>query len=273
MKILLIGDISAKPGRETVAQVLPGIKAKYQPDLVVANCENAAHGKGVTSAILAELQGYGVDYFTSGDHIWSRSGFTEEMNDANLPVLRPYNYEGQQYLPGKGYYVLDMGSKGRVVLANFIGQVFMDEHIRSALRNPLWAADDLLSELASQGISRENASIIIDFHAEATAEKLVFANYLKDKVTAVVGTHTHVPTADERLMGNMAYVSDLGMVGAYDSSLWMTYASATNNAKFPTKVSAEIEENGRMVFNSVLVEIAHNKAVSIKRIDKILEKI
>lgn len=264
MKILFIGDISGKPGRKTVAKVLPDLKTKYKPDLVIANCENSAGGLGVTKGKLSELLAYGIDFFTSGDHVWRVSSFMEEMFDESLPMIRPYNYEDTANLPGKGYDVIDLGPKGKITIINLIGQSFM----RDIPRNPFWAIDELLDRLGIQDGSKEN--VLVDFHAETTAEKLCMASYLHKRVSALVGTHTHVPTADARLMGDMGYVTDVGMVGPLDASLWIKFDTAIHNFKFPFKKKPEMEEEGRMVFNSVLLKIEDGKTTDIQRIDKIL---
>ena len=213
MRILFIGDVSGRPGRETVEAILPRLRKEKKIDFVIANCENAAGGIGVNRKILQDLISAGVDFFTSGDHVWKDKDFIEEMNDTRLPLVRPYNYEAQEQLPGKGYQVVELGSLGRIVIINMIGQTFMQEKVRS----PFWVADELIGKLEEEGISAKKDIIFIDFHAEATAEKISLAYYLKDRITALVGTHTHVPTADQRLIGSTAFVSDAGMVGPLDA--------------------------------------------------------
>lgn len=272
MKVLFIGDISGKPGRNLVKELLPEIKTKYKPDVVIANCENAAHGLGVTKEVLNELSAYGIDFFTSGDHVWSVRDFVEEMYDLNLPLVRPYNYEHQAKLPGKGVHTLDLGSKGKLTVINLIGQSFM-KHIP---RSPFWAVDELLDDLHidAQGKTPDGIkqNILVDFHAETTAEKLCLAAYLKDRVSALVGTHTHVATADARLIGPLAYVTDAGMVGPLDASLWIKFDTAIHNFKYPFKKMPVMEDSGRMIFNSVLIELDGGVAVGIQRIDKMISK-
>lgn len=264
MKILFIGDISARPGRKTVKDILPKIKEKYKPDIVIANCENAAGGIGISKDILKELQSYGIDYFTGGDHVWAIKEFREDLYDVTLPIVRPYNYEGSEKLPGKYYDVVDLGSKGQIAIITLLGQSFM----KSPSRNPFWAIDELLDTLHKD--PNFPKTVIIDFHAETTSEKLCLGNYLKDRITALVGTHTHVPTCDQRLMGQMAYVTDVGMVGSLDSSLWVDFEIATHNLKYPYKRVYEPEEDGKMVFNSVLITEEDGKAKKIERIDVII---
>src|SRR3989344_5257557 len=265
MNILFIGDISGKPGRFMVREYLPKIKEKYQIDLTIADCENAATGLGVTSKVLNELSGYGIDYFTAGDHIWHFSDFVEDLQNKSLPIVRPYNYEGGKQIPGKAYDILDIGSKGKIVIACFLGQVFLPKD----QRNPFWAADDFLAELQNEGIEFGKDIILLDIHAEATAEKINLATYLKNKATAVVGTHTHVATADTRLLGTTAFVTDVGMTGPYDASLWIKLEQTIHNFKYPFKVRGEMEEGGSRVFNSVLIETDEGRAKSITRIDYI----
>lgn len=267
MRILFIGDISGRPGRETVAKVLPKLKKDHKLDFVIANTENSAGGFGVTREIIDELVSAGVDFFTTGDHVWKVKEFMADLNDKNLPLVRPYNYEATDQLPGKGYEVVDLGSKGRVVVVNLIGQIFMQENVR----NPFWFADEMLEDFDKKGIDIKEDIIIVDFHAEATAEKISLAYYLKNKITALIGTHTHVPTADERLIADTAYVSDAGMVGPLDASLWANFDNIFHNFKFPFKKPKEMETSGRMVFNSVLIETKGGKATSIKRVDRILD--
>lgn len=272
MKILFLGDISGKPGRQVIKKVLPDIKTKYKPDIVIANCENAAHGIGVTRDTIKELISYGIDFFTSGDHIWSIKDFVEDLYDFSLPVLRPYNYEYQEKLPGNGFKEIDLGKKGKIIIINLIGQSFMKTNSRS----PFWSSDELFKSLNIDAFGRdksgEKQNIFVDFHAETTAEKICLGYYLKDKVSAFVGTHTHVATADQRLIGSMAFVTDVGMVGPLDASLWIKFDSAIHNFKYPFKKMPEMETKGRMIFNSVLIELENGVAKSIKRIDKILNK-
>jgi 2',3'-cyclic-nucleotide 2'-phosphodiesterase len=267
LKILFIGDISGRPGREVVAQLVPQIKADQKIDICIANCENAAGGRGVTSKVINELTKSGIDFFTAGDHVWGIKAFKSELEDDTLPIVRPYNYERQELLPGSGYKILDLGKKGNLVVASLIGQVFMRENVR----NPFWAADELLAELKSKGIEEGNSNIIIDFHAEATSEKVTLGNYLKNRVSAVVGTHTHTGTVDTRMLGSTAYVTDVGMAGPYDSSLWADFKEITHNFKFPFKKGMKMMESGSRVFNSVIIELDKGKAQSIKRYDKIIK--
>jgi len=265
MKILFIGDISGRSGRKVLKELLPSIKNKYKPDIVIANAENSAHGIGITKDVLTELLSYGVDFFTSGDHVWHNKEFIDELQDDSLPIIRPYNYEKTEKLPGVGYKLLDLGPAGKLLVVNLLGQSFMKDHVRS----PFWTMDELLEDWNDPLL--KDLNILIDFHAESSAEKLCLAGYLKDRgVSAIVGTHTHVPTADQRIIGELAYVGDVGMAGPLNASPWIKFDNAIHNFKYPFKMSPEIEEHGEMVLNSVLIELEGGKAKKIERVDKFI---
>src|ERR1044072_4146145 len=189
ISVLYIGDIVGEPGREAVAELLPALKKQYEPDLVLANCENATHGKGFNKKHYEFLRAAGVDAFTSGDHIWNSSDdFIAEMeSNPELQVVRPANYPKA---PGKGF--LDITVKGkRVRLVNLIGRVFTGAN---NVDSPFHTADKIITEQPQPDV------IIVDFHAEATSEKRMLADYLDGRVQLVVGTHTHVPTADVQIL-------------------------------------------------------------------------
>jgi metallophosphoesterase (TIGR00282 family) len=203
MRILFIGDIVGKPGRRAVRHLLPRMREAHGPDVIIANGENMAGGKGVTRETAAEMLGLGISVITTGNHIWDRPETPAFMAE-DPPVLRPLNYPPGT--PGRGW--IEVPAKGgSLVVVNAQGRVFM-----RSLDDPFRATDALLSELDG------HKHIFIDFHAEATAEKQAFALFLDGRVGAVVGTHTHVPTADARILpGGTAYISDVGMVGPRDS--------------------------------------------------------
>ncbi len=208
MRVFFIGDIVGRPGREAVRALLPEVRAAYAPDLVVANVENAASGFGLTPSVAQEILEAGVDLMTGGNHLWDRRG-SEEYIAGESRLVRPANYPDQ--VPGNRYLIHDL--KGvRVALLNLQGRVFMPP-----IDCPFRAFDVLYEEL------RDSCDIILlDFHGEATSEKKAMALYCDGRATAVVGTHTHVPTADECILpGGTAFVSDLGMTGPYDSVIGM----------------------------------------------------
>jgi 2',3'-cyclic-nucleotide 2'-phosphodiesterase len=259
MKILFIGDIVAEPGRKTIKQVLPDLRKELGVDLVVANAENAAAGRGITPGVLEELQSYGVDYFTSGDHVFWQRG-TEDVID-DLPIIRPANYpEGT---PGNGHFVLDLGAKGKVLLVNLMGRTSFG-NVTSYTRDPFEMIDAILESYKDEKF----AASIIDFHAEATSEKSAFGFYVDGKVTAVIGTHTHVPTCDHRVLpkGTM-FVSDAGMTGIIDSVLGVKTDIVINLFKSARNQRFEWESAGTKAFRSVLLDTVEG---SIERVDKVL---
>lgn len=220
ISLLFIGDIVGRPGREAVAELLPNLKEKYQPDLIFANIENATHGRGVSKEHYHELKALGIDAFTSGDHIFALKEILPDLDRPEVMVLRPANYTDAKWLkddgaeetvvvPGKGWLDLEVKGK-RLRLINLLGSVFTTPNVA----NPFLEADKILREYPAPDLA------VVDFHAEATSEKRCLAEYLDGRVQLVVGTHTHVPTADAKILsGGCAFISDLGMVGPEDSSL------------------------------------------------------
>jgi 2',3'-cyclic-nucleotide 2'-phosphodiesterase len=254
--VLAIGDIIGRPGREAVARLLPQLRREHAIDLVVANGENAAGGFGLTPKIADDLFGLGIDVLTSGNHIWDQREMQTGF-DGDRPILRPHNYPSGA--PGRGWYCQDLGVKGQVLVGNLQGQLFMPPN-DSAFR----AADDLV-RLAGPTRLR-----VIDMHAEATSEKVALGWYLDGRASFVFGTHTHVPTADARILANgTAYVSDLGMVGPRDSVIGMDREISLQ--RFLTGLPHRFKvAEGVVTFNSVLVRIdGHSgNATLIERIDR-----
>jgi len=209
LNILFIGDIFGRPGRTIVQERLPELVRQHSADLVIANCENAASGFGITPPLAEELFDLGIDVMTTGNHVWDKREIIEyfQMADGNphspaRRLLRPANYAPN--LPGWGVYE---GQKNGVAYAvvNLQGRVFM-----ASIDDPYRYADALLQKMKAK-------VVLVDFHAEATSEKAAFGWYLDGRVTAVVGTHTHIPTADETILTNgTAYITDVGMTGPYD---------------------------------------------------------
>lgn len=206
MRSLFIGDIVGRSGREAVRDYLPVLREKLRPDVVIANVDNAAHGFGVTERIIEELRGYGVQLFTGGNHIWDQREIVPYIG-RDRTLLRPANYPADQ--PGQGSVILTLPDGRRILLLHLLGQLFVD-----TVDDPFRLADQMLSgvQLGSNGFSM----IFVDFHAEATSEKMALAHYLDGRVSAVVGTHTHVPTADVlRFPKGTMFQADAGMTGHY----------------------------------------------------------
>jgi metallophosphoesterase (TIGR00282 family) len=205
MRILFIGDIVGKPGRRAVRELLPGIVEENRIDFVIANCENAAAGFGVTGEVVEELYGDRIDVLTSGNHIWDKKEVMQFVEDYET-LLRPANYpEGA---PGRGSVVVPTLSGIHVGVINLAGRVFMHP-----IDCPFRTADREIERM-----KKKARVIIVDMHAEATSEKIAMGWYLDGRVTAVLGTHTHVQTADDRILpGGTAYITDVGMTGPFDS--------------------------------------------------------
>jgi metallophosphoesterase (TIGR00282 family) len=256
MLILVIGDVIGRPGRRALAKLLPGIVERYGVDLVVANAENIAGGIGVTLATAEELLEAGVNVLTSGNHVWAEREIIPHLDDGELPILRPLNYPPG--VPGRGYLVT-----GRVMVVNLIGRTFM-----SNFDCPFRAMDKLLSELESGP-----PVIIVDFHAEATSEKVALGRYLDGRVSAVLGTHTHVGTIDARLLPRgTAYVTDIGMTGPVDSIIGDDIEAVTS--RFLTMIPHRLSVGkGRVELNAVLVGVdeASGRALSIERVTQEVE--
>jgi len=259
MKILMIGDIIGKPGRYAVSHVLPNLKTEYAIDLVVANGENAAAGFGITRATANELFNSGVDVITSGAHIWDQREIIEHMHDESLPLIRPLNYPPG--VPGRG----SIRISDTLAVANLMGRVFVGN-----FDDPFQSIDHYLQSLESD----IPLVILVDFHAEATSEKAAMGWYLDGRVSALVGTHTHVATCDHRILPRgTAYVSDLGMVGPMDSIIGSNPQEVL--ARFLTQMPGRLKvANGEMLrFNSVMIDVDENTghAKAIERVDRIVE--
>jgi 2',3'-cyclic-nucleotide 2'-phosphodiesterase len=255
LKILAIGDIIGKPGRKAVKEILPGLCEEYNIDLVIGNGENAAGGLGLTPGTAEELFDSGIDVITTGNHIWAYNEIIPYL-DSELAILRPLNYPPMN--PGRGYLL-----KNNVLIVNLVGRVFM-----SHVDCPFRAMDQLLAEFEHKSIP-----IIVDFHAEATSEKMAMGRYLDGRVSAVLGTHTHVGTIDAHILpGGTAYVTDMGMVGPVDSVIGDDPDSVIN--RFLTQIPSRLSVGkGKVSFDAILVEVDEKtgKAVDIKRIQKVVD--
>lgn len=258
MKILFIGDIVGKIGRRALAQTLPDWKQKYQPDLVIANVENIAHGVGLTAQTLEEVRAAGVDFFTTGNHWADKSDGLSLFGDKGTPIIRPANWPGK--VIGDGWRVIEVGAT-KVAIINLLGQVFVGKQTDS----PFHALDRALAELPAS-----TKIIIVDFQAEATSEKYALGWHAAGRVSAVLGTHTHVPTLDARILReHTAYVTDVGMVGATDSIIGdrKDEVLATFLDQMPRK--HEIPESGEAQVNAVVLEVdsATGRSTAIERLD------
>ena len=264
LTFLIFGDVVGKIGREALMKALPGLKARYRPDLTIANAENLAHGKGVTKKIVAEVHAAGVDLFTSGNHIFNNKGVFEVWDDPVLRevLLRPANFPaGTQ---GEGEKTLELGGK-KVLVINLICQVFMGEGYES----PFKAVDEILERHKDERLD----AVLVDLHGEATSERVAFGLYVDGRVSSVTGTHTHVPTADARILPNgAAYLTDIGMTGARHSVLGVKPEGPISRFASENPAPFEIPEEGPVDLNAVAVTVGDDgKAAKIEPIHEIIE--
>lgn len=260
LKILFIGDISGRIGRQAIKKLVPKIKKEEGVDFIIANAENAAHGQGVTTNILDELNETAIDFFTGGDHSFSAKKQLDDIYSGKYPIIRPANFPPD--VPGKGYDVVEVAGH-KILIINLIGRVFMKMDYDCPFRK----LDEILANFASQKLS----AIIVDVHGEATAEKIILGKYANERVTAVLGTHTHVMTADHQISEDgTAYITDVGMTGFADGSLGLEKDDIIKTFLTQIKYPHVIPEKGRAILNSVLITVntKTGKAKSIKPITK-----
>ena len=254
MHILFLGDIVGKPGREAVSSLLPGFREEWEIDLVVANGENVAGGFGITPPLMYELFDAGVDVFTTGNHVWDKKEILDVV-DKEERFLRPANFPPGS--PGKGLGIYDVGGF-KVAVLNLIGRVFI-------------SPSDCPFQVGTREVDRALRTtpiVIVDFHAEATSEKLALGWLLKNKASAVIGTHTHVQTADERICPEKsAYISDVGMVGPYNSVLGLDPENVLKRFFYGLPVGLELAA-GEVVVNGVFLKVdpENGQALEFRRV-------
>ncbi len=255
MKLLFIGDIVGKVGRMTTKALLPVVVDRYKVDFVIANGENAAGGFGITDKIVTEILGYGIHVITTGNHVWDKKEFITQISKEDR-LLRPLNYP--PYVPGYGSIMYPLSNGEKVGVLNISGRVFM-----SSIDCPFRIAKAEVEKL-----SNATKMIIIDFHGEATSEKIAFGYFMDGKVSAIVGTHTHVQTADEKILpGGTAYITDVGMTGPENSIIGIEKEQVIN--RFLTNLPVRFETaKGEGIFSAVVVDIneKNGKATAIQRL-------
>ena len=254
MKMLFIGDVVGSPGRSVLKEYLPKLKSKFRPDVTIVNAENAASGKGLTKKVYHELITAGADILTMGNHMWDKKEIFDFIDDVTN-IARPINFPDDN--PGRGFVTGKYNGKSIAVI-NAQGRTFMQPS-----DCPFEKLDGVVDEL-----SKDYKHIFVDFHAEATSEKLAMSWFLDGRVTAVAGTHTHVPTADERILpGGTAHITDTGMTGPYDGILGVEREAVIG--RFQTGLPTRFEvTKGRTQLNGLFIESDQytGKALTIKRI-------
>ena len=262
IRLLFIGDIVGKPGRELTRRAIPPLIDRYSIDLVVANVENAAGGFGVTREIGESIREYGVDVMTSGNHIWDKKEVIDYI-PTQPRLIRPANYP--KGVPGHGHYEATTALGDMVTVINIMGQVFM-----ANLDNPFRIVLETIEKLRNR-----TPIILVDFHAETTSEKIAMGWYLNGKVTAVVGTHTHVQTADNRVLSDgTAYITDVGMTGPHDSVIGVEKQAALS--RFLNGMPARFETaTGDPRLNGVVItaDSTTGLATDIERISLSVQEI
>lgn len=257
MKLLFIADIVGKPGRKAVAQLVPALRQQHSLDLVIANGENSAGGSGITPKTAEEIFAAGVDVITCGDHLWDQKEVTELL-EKEPRFVRPLNYPPGT--TGQGSTLFQAGGLPPLGIINLQGRTFMPP-----LENPFLS---VLAEI--ERLQRHTRLIFIDFHAEATSEKVALARMLDGRVSAVIGTHTHVQTADERIFpGGTAFLCDAGFTGPHDSVIGREIDPIVR--RFMTNMPQKFEvAKGHLLLQGALVEIDHHsgKALSIRRVSE-----
>lgn len=258
IKILFFGDIFGRPGRQAVKSFIEKNKAALGVDLVIANSDNMTSGKGPNLKTYDEMIDSGVDVLTSGDHIWDQKEAVDLVEGKNYKIMRPANYPKE--CPGKGSVEIEVKGK-KVVVVSLLGRVWTTE----GLDSPFARADEIIND-------NRNKIIIFDFHAEATSEKIAFGHYVAGRAACVFGTHTHVQTADEKIIDGTAYISDSGSCGPYDSVIGVVKERSIKRFTTAMPITFEVAD-GPVQINALIVELDEKtlKTKSIKRVQELVD--
>ncbi len=261
--VLFFGDVIGRLGRRAIAQILSNLKKKYDVDVTIANVENLAHGKGITAITLEEILHAGVDFCTSGNHIWAKPDAYTILEDSQTPVLRPANYP--KTVGGRGHALIDVKGK-KLLVINLIGRVFMPREYDDPFRT--------FDEIVEQYKDVERAGTFVDFHAEVTSEKVAFGLYVDGRASVVVGTHTHVPTNDaEILPGGTAYLTDVGMTGGQGTVIGVIKEGPIRGFLTAQPQAWEFPESGACWVNGLVITIdaASGKATKMQQIRELVD--
>lgn len=263
MKILFFGDVVGRPGREALRYIIPLWKKEYAPDIIIANGENMAHGKGISEKGVQEIISAGVDIITTGNHAVDGPNALELLKDEHYPVIRPINFLPN--IPGRGFLIKNVNGKDFLII-NAIGNI----HMKKIYQLPFPLVDEVLTKHPTI------KHILLDWHAEATSEKIAMGWHLDGRVSAVVGSHTHTPTADERILPlGTGFVSDTGMVGPHNSVIGEDIKFNLHRliSQLPGKTDMAVAPPYEI--NAVFIEINDElgKTISIKRLRKIVDNV
>lgn len=260
MNILYVGDIMGRPGRETVARLLPDLRKELAVDLVIAQSENVSHGKAMTPGHMDELMASGVDFFSGGNHSYKREQLHERLTDPEYPVIGVANIVGDY--PGKGYKIINT-EKGDVLVCSLLGDVFPKD---LEISSPLKKIDEILEEHAKTDL----AAIVVNIHTDYSSHKVMTGHYLDGRVSLIVGDHWHVPTADARILPKKSsYITDVGMVGVLNSSLGINFSVTIPRWRDEIRTKQEMAQDPPFQLNAVLIRDAErNSAGSIELIQK-----
>ena len=259
MKILFLGDVVGKPGRRAIKENLRQMTKDYSIDLVIANGENSAGGLGINPKTAGELYASGVDFITTGNHIWDKKEIRGYLDDNHTKIIRPANYPDRA--PGVGYQVFKKKNLPKIGIANLMGRVFMS----TQLDCPFILAEKISKEFSDLEYT------FLDFHAETTSEKIAMGYHMDGKFSMIVGTHTHVQTSDLRILPKgTGYITDVGMCGAYDSVIGMKHEPIVE--KFKTGLPARFEPaKGKAQINAVVFECEDGKVIGFERIFEVYD--
>jgi len=262
MQILFIGDIVGKPARKATKIILEKLKEEYQVDLIITNGENLAHGKGMSEKTMNEMIEAGIDFFTSGNHIWSNRSFLPLLDEKKTPAIRPANYPPE--VPGRGFEVIKTKKKEDLLLINLQGRVFLHPDLDCPFR--------ILEKILNDHKKIKN--VIVDFHAEATSEKYALLRNFDGRISAILGTHTHIQTNDAHITGQgTAFVCDTGSVRAQNSVLGVQSDIIVEKFLTQMPIHHEIAEEGPIIFNAVrlLLDAKKGQATEIELINKTVD--
>jgi len=268
LKVLVFGDIFGRIGREVIKENIESLKKKFHPDLIIANIENMTHGSGFSAKTVEEMFDAGIDVCTGGDHSFDNAEGVKVLKIADIPVLRPSNISDNA--PGTGHRLHVINGK-KILIINLLGRLYMKKQFMNEQYSNPFAE---LEQIIKQYDSLRPEAIIVDMHAETTSEKVALAHFIDGTASLVFGTHTHVPTADERVLPNgTGFITDVGFNGPLNSVIGMQPEGAIKNFRHPTKTKVSIVESGPKFMNAIVatIDTKTTKCLKIERVNRMYE--